>query len=107
VEKATRGQSVAMKIQPQIALEGTRMYGRHFDHNDEIVSRVTRRSIDVLKEHFRDDLAKEDWALLVNLKRKFEAHYGEVRAPAARWARARCARCACSASARHASVSVR
>jgi hypothetical protein len=26
-----------------------------------------------LQEHFRDELGKEDWALLVNLKRKFEA----------------------------------
>jgi len=59
VEKATRGQTVAMKIQSQIALEGTRMYGRHFDSNDELISRVTRRSIDLLKEHFRDELGKE------------------------------------------------
>ena len=29
----------------------------------------------------RDELGKEDWALLVNLKRKFEQHYGEVRRP--------------------------
>lgn len=49
VEKATKGQSVAMKIQPQIALESSRAYGRHFDHKDELVSRVTRRSIDLLK----------------------------------------------------------
>ena len=102
VEKATRGQSVAMKIQPQIALEGTRMYGRHFDHNDEIVSRVTRRSIDILKEHFRDELAKEDWALLVNLKRKFETHYGEVRASGPCFLM-----CLAPVSARRASVSAK
>lgn len=78
VEKATKGQTVAMKIQSQIALEATRMYGRHFDSRDEIVSRVTRRSIDLLKEHFRDELTKDDWALLVQLKKKFEQHYGEV-----------------------------
>jgi len=80
VEKATKGQSVAMKIQPQIALEGTRMYGRHFDHKDEIVSRITRRSIDLLKEHFRDELGKDDWQLLVQLKKRQETHYGEISA---------------------------
>lgn len=126
VDKATKGQSVAMKIQPQIALESSRAYGRHFDHKDELVSRVTRRSIDLLKarlgtlssagclsvpaacrrrglrcvlgergssgvddlvvalcrvfsqDHFRDELAKEDWILLAQLKKKQEIHYSEV-----------------------------
>jgi len=78
VEKAVKGQSVAMKIQPQIALEATRMYGRHFDHRDEIVSRITRRSIDLLKEHFKDELAKDDWQLLVQLKKRQELHYNEI-----------------------------
>ena len=78
VDKAVKGQSVAMKIQPQISLEATRMYGRHFDHRDEIVSRITRRSIDLLKEHFKDELAKEDWQLLVQLKRRQELHYNEI-----------------------------
>lgn len=59
------------------------MYGRHFDENDEVVSLVTRASIDVLKVRlysqisfrltlpqtvFRDEVAKEDWQLLVKLK---------------------------------------
>jgi translation initiation factor 5B len=78
VDKAVKGQSVAMKIQPQIALEATRMYGRHFDHQDEIVSRITRRSIDLLKEHFKDELAKDDWQLLVQLKKRQELHYNEI-----------------------------
>lgn len=78
VDKATKGQSVAMKIQPQIALESSRAYGKHFDHKDELVSRVTRRSIDLLKEHFREELAKEDWILLAQLKKKQEMHYNEV-----------------------------
>lgn len=78
VDKATKGQSVAMKIQPQMAVESSRAYGRHFDCKDELVSRVTRRSIDLLKEHFRDELAKEDWILLAQIKKKQENHYNEV-----------------------------
>ena len=42
------------------------------------MSRVTRRGIDLLKEHFRDELAKEDWVLLAQLKKKQELHYGET-----------------------------
>ena len=32
-------------------------------------SQITRESIDVCKEHFRDDLTKNDWQLVVQLKR--------------------------------------
>ena len=77
VDKALPGQSVAMKIQPQTATESSRLYGRHFDHKDELVSRMTRQSIDMLKENFRDELTKDDWRLVVELKKKFEMHTGE------------------------------
>ena len=44
----------------------------------------------------RDELGKEDWALLVNLKRKFEQHYGEVRRPQLRSGAARSVCSVCS-----------
>ena len=69
VDKATPGQSVAMKIQPGTATESSRLYGRHFDHKDVLVSHITRQSIDMLKENFRDELSKDDWRLVVELKK--------------------------------------
>lgn len=33
--------------------ETARSYGRHFDSDDELVSRITRNSIDLLKENYR------------------------------------------------------
>ena len=72
VQTAHKGQSVAMKIQSTMAIEATRMYGRHFDHTDDLVSRLTRHSIDLLKENYRKDLSKEDWILVVKLKKIFE-----------------------------------
>jgi translation initiation factor 5B len=57
--------------------ESSRLYGRHFDHKDELVSRMTRQSIDMLKENFRDELSKDDWRLVIELKKKFENFYGE------------------------------
>jgi hypothetical protein len=35
------------------------------------VSRLTRESIDALKNHFRDDMTKDDWRLVIKLKKTF------------------------------------
>lgn len=32
------------------------------------MSKISRKSIDLLKEHFREDLSKDDWRLVVKLK---------------------------------------
>lgn len=64
------GSSVAIKIE-NASWEPCRMYGRHFTERDPLMSRITRESIDVLKANFRDDLEKEDWALVVKLKKVF------------------------------------
>ena len=38
---------------------------------DELVSRISRKSIDLLKEHFKDDMGRDDWRLIVKLKKTF------------------------------------
>eukprot|EP00744_Colponema_vietnamica_P003278 GILI01005047.1.p1 GENE.GILI01005047.1~~GILI01005047.1.p1 ORF type:complete len:935 (-),score=370.54 GILI01005047.1:122-2896(-) len=70
VEFARKGQSVAIKIEPRSA-ESHIMIGRHFEVTNSLVSKISRDSIDALKEHFRDDLAKEDWQLIIQLKKVF------------------------------------
>ncbi|KIH42467.1 hypothetical protein ANCDUO_27548, partial [Ancylostoma duodenale] len=49
--------------------EAPKLYGRHFNHEDALVSRITRDSIDACKTYFRDDLSRADWQLVVELKR--------------------------------------
>ncbi|KAG2706569.1 hypothetical protein I3760_05G109500 [Carya illinoinensis] len=48
------------------------MFGRHFELEDELVSHVSRKPIDVLKANYRDDLSVEEWKLVVTLKRLFK-----------------------------------
>mmetsp|Transcript_24781 Transcript_24781/g.33150 ORF Transcript_24781/g.33150 Transcript_24781/m.33150 type:complete len:316 (+) Transcript_24781:2013-2960(+) len=60
--------SVAVKI----SNDGSVMYGRHFDHNGNIVSMVTRDSIDALKQHFRDEMTDTDWRTCIKLKKLFD-----------------------------------
>lgn len=64
-EKAKKGDEVSIKIcgEPHIT------FGRHFDFNQKIYSKITRESIDVLKEYFRSELTMEDWKLVVQLKK--------------------------------------
>lgn len=68
LEKATTGQEVCVKID-SVPGEAPKLYGRHFTHEDMLCSRITRDSIDVMKQYFRDDMAKSDWQLIIELKK--------------------------------------
>ncbi|CAI9754434.1 unnamed protein product [Fraxinus pennsylvanica] len=72
LDYAKKGQNVAIKIVSSSSDEQQKMFGRHFELEDELVSRISRTSIDVLKANYRDDLSNEDWRLLVKLKNLFK-----------------------------------
>ncbi|EOX92724.1 Eukaryotic translation initiation factor 2 family protein isoform 3 [Theobroma cacao] len=72
VEVAKKGQKVAIKIAGSNPEEQQKMYGRHFELEDELVSHISRRSIDVLKANYRDDLTLEEWRLVQRLKILFK-----------------------------------
>lgn len=69
VDKATKGQKVAIKIENT---DSPKMYGRHFNEKSIFYSIITRKSIDLLKQYYRDELTEEHLQLLVFLKEKFE-----------------------------------
>ncbi|EYB95003.1 hypothetical protein Y032_0165g53 [Ancylostoma ceylanicum] len=68
VQLAKAGDEVCIKIENTTG-EAPKLYGRHFNHEDALVSRITRDSIDACKTYFRDDLSRADWQLVVELKR--------------------------------------
>jgi translation initiation factor aIF-2/yIF-2 len=68
VKRGGAGGGVAVKIECAV-YETPKTYGRHFTETDELYSKITRQSIDILKESFRNDLSKEEWALVVKLKK--------------------------------------
>ena len=43
-------------------------FGRQFDASNQICSWLTRKSIDYLKDFFRDQMSKEDWLLVKKMK---------------------------------------
>ena len=70
VDSAKRGQQVAIRITPTSFTQNQFQVGRQFDENDELVSKLTRESIDLLKEFHRDDMEKRDWLLVIKLKKQ-------------------------------------
>ena len=69
--KATKGSQVAIKIEID-KTDNPKMVDRHFKIEDPIYSIVTRKSINVLKEFFKDELDKDHIELLFLLKKKYE-----------------------------------
>ncbi|CAL5348569.1 unnamed protein product [Camellia sinensis] len=72
VDYAKKGQKVAIKIVGSNPEEQQKMFGRHFEMEDELVSHISRRSIDILKANYRDDLSIDEWKLVVKLKNLFK-----------------------------------
>ncbi|XP_073136066.1 uncharacterized protein [Henckelia pumila] len=72
VDYAKKGQKVAIKIIGSNSEEQQKMFGRHFEIEDELVSKISRNSLDALKEHYAEDLSVEEKRLLFKLKKLFK-----------------------------------
>jgi translation initiation factor 5B len=48
------------------------MYGRHLEEDDTLYSLVSRKSIDTLKDYFRNDVSRDEWELIKKLKPVFD-----------------------------------
>lgn len=70
VKKSQAGGGVAVKIEHAV-YQSAKMFGRHFDEKDELLSHITRPSIDVLKTSFKVDVSNEEWLLIRALKPRF------------------------------------
>jgi len=70
VQVARRGERVCVKIEQNTAQSHITI-GRHFEVSNQIYSKITRESIDTLKENFRDEMQKEDWELVKGMKQVF------------------------------------
>ena len=68
IDEASIGDKVAVKFENP----HKKSIGRHFEENNEIVSLLTRKRIDILKDHFRSILTKKDWVLVRDLKQKLK-----------------------------------
>lgn len=76
IERDHKQIAVCKRGQPSVAvkIEGNNqpMYGRHLEESDILYSAISRKSIDTLKEFFRNDVTQEEWKLLIELKKLFD-----------------------------------
>ena len=70
IDFARQGTDVCVKIENTNG-EAPKLYGRHFDSTDLLISRLSRESIDALKDNFRDERMKTDWLLVKEFKTVF------------------------------------
>jgi translation initiation factor 5B len=49
-----------------VKIEGSNqpMYGRQLEDKEVLYSLISRASIDTLKEYYRDEVSKDEWALI-------------------------------------------
>jgi translation initiation factor 5B len=62
------GEAAAIRIDPR-GSDSHKQFGRHFGEKDLLCSHMTRSGIDDLKLHYRTILPKEDWMLVVEIKK--------------------------------------
>lgn len=77
IERDHKQIPICKKGQPSVAvkIEGPNqpMYGRHLEEKDVLYSQISRLSIDTLKEFYRDEVDKDEWALIAkHLKGLFD-----------------------------------
>ena len=76
IEREHKAIPICKKGQPSVAvkIEGPNqpMYGRQLEDNDTLYSLISCKSIDTLKEFYRDEVTKDEWALLKKLKPIFD-----------------------------------
>ncbi|KAL6500664.1 hypothetical protein OROHE_025461 [Orobanche hederae] len=72
VDYAKKGQTVTIKIIGSNDEERQKMCGRHFMEEDDLVSQISRKSLDALKENYAGDVSTEEKRLLFKLKLLFK-----------------------------------
>lgn len=67
LEIAKKGDEVCIKVETDEI--NTLTFGRQISDNELLCSNINRQSIDLLKELYLDEMKKEDWLLVIELKK--------------------------------------
>ena len=62
--EANEGDDICIRFDNPEGLQ----YERHFDFKNKLISKLSRKSIDILKKDYRDKMTKKDWDMVIELK---------------------------------------
>ena len=65
IQIGKKGMEVCIKVENNDNI----VYGRHFDHKNNLYSAVTKQSIDIVKSHFQDEITEDDIKIFEKLKK--------------------------------------
>ena len=68
-DQDTAGPNSEVSISIKSDKDSSIVAGKDFKPGDVIISRLNREIINILKEYFRDDLKKDEWLLVVDIKK--------------------------------------
>ena len=68
-DQDTAGPNSEVSISIKAGPDSSIIAGKDFKPGDVIISRLNREIINILKEYFRDDLKKDEWLLVVDIKK--------------------------------------
>ena len=71
LQKAEKGQEVAVKLKHLNSDQSHYAVGRQFEEKDQVASWITRISIDALKDFFRDEMTTDYWKIVKVLKAQY------------------------------------
>ncbi|CCC08170.1 hypothetical protein SMACR_01718 [Sordaria macrospora] len=77
IERDHKQIPVCKKGQPSVAIKiemggNQPTYGRHLEEKDMLYSKISRASINCLKEFYRKDVTNDEWQLIIKMKSMFE-----------------------------------
>ena len=60
------GSEVCIKVETD---DSTVTMDRQFSNESQLMSNISRESIDCLKEHYKDEMSRDDWMLVIEMKK--------------------------------------
>ncbi|KAK1779116.1 hypothetical protein QBC45DRAFT_143400 [Copromyces sp. CBS 386.78] len=77
IERDHKQIPVCKKGQPSVAIKiemggNQPTYGRHLEEKDMLYSKISRASINCLKEFYRKDVTNDEWQLIIKMKSMFD-----------------------------------
>jgi translation initiation factor IF-2 len=69
IDIAEVGSEVCIKVDTD---DSSVTIDRHFSNDSQLMSNINRESIDCLKEHYKDEMSRDDWMLVIEMKKVLE-----------------------------------